>query len=358
MQTVARTDPAPNLAAPIGLALSGGGDSVALLALLRAAGRPVHAFIVDHGLRAGSATEAEAAALVAERLGAQATVLRAHLAPGTAVQERARRARYALIAQAARAAGVTEIAVAHTADDQAETVAFRLVRGADVFGLAGMAVRAPVPVWPEGDGLTLVRPLLGVRRVALRAELLAAGLSWVEDPSNADVRFSRIALRNRLAALDAVERFCAIADAARALAEGIKASVRSILPSIDWTDGALIPADAWATLGPTARARLVSWLIACLTGADAAPRAARAAVLIERLATGGGTLAGSAVRMGRAGLSVRPAPARRGAVVPEPVEQAAVRRRLFMLTMPSTPGDIGGDASENRFADPRVVGVI
>jgi tRNA(Ile)-lysidine synthase len=337
MQTVARTDPAPNLAAPIGLALSGGGDSLALLARLRAAGRPVHAFIVDHGLRADSATEAEAAALLAERLGALATVLRADLAPGTAVQERARRARYALIARAAQAAGMTEIAVAHTADDQAETVAFRLVRGADVFGLAGMAARAPVPVWPEGDGLTLVRPLLGVRRAALRAELLAAGLSWVEDPSNADVRFSRIALRNRLAALDAVERFCAIADAARPLAEGIKASVRSILPSIDWTDGALIPADAWATLGPTARARVVSWLIACLTGADALPRAARAAALIERLATGGGALAGVAIRQGRRGSLFRMAPGRRGAREMEPVPPAAATRRLEALCRPDRP---------------------
>ena len=335
MHTVARADPPPNRAGPVGLALSGGGDSVALLARLRAAGTPVHAFIVDHGLRTGSAAEAEAAALLAERLGATATLLWAGLAPGAGVQERARRARYALIAAAARAAGVKDIAVAHTMDDQAETVAFRLVRGADVFGLAGMAVRAPVPVWPEGEGLALVRPLLGVRRAALRAELTAAGLSWAEDPSNADARFSRIRLRERLAALGAVERFCAIADAARPIAEAIKASVRAVLPAIDWPDGARVPAEAWTVLGPTARARLVSWLVACLTGADAAPRAAKASALIAQLDAGGGALAGATAKMRRGDLVVRPAPARRGGPVLEPVAPHAARARLAALTAPA-----------------------
>jgi tRNA(Ile)-lysidine synthase len=335
MQTVARADPAPKLARPIGLALSGGGDSAALLARLRAAGQPVHAFIVDHGLRAGSAAEAAAAAALAGRLGATATVLRAELSPGAGLQERARRARYALIAGAARAAGVRDIAVAHTMDDQAETVAFRLVRGADVFGLAGMAARAPVPVWPEGEGLALVRPLLGVRRAALRAELAAAGLGWAEDPSNADTRFARIRLRERLAALGAVDRFCAIADAARPIAEAIKASVRAVMPAIDWSDGVRVPGDAWAGLGPTARARLTSWLVACLTGADAAPRAAKATALIAQLAAGGGALAGATARMRRGDLVMRLAPARRASRGPEPVAPEAARARLGALSAPA-----------------------
>jgi tRNA(Ile)-lysidine synthase len=335
MHTVARADPAPNLARPIGLALSGGGDSVALLARLVRDGQAVHAFIVDHGLRAESAAEAAAAAVLAERMGARASILRADLSPGSAVQERARRARYALIANAARTAGLSEIMVAHTMDDQAETVAFRLARGADVFGLAGMAARAPVPVWPEGEGLTLVRPMLGVRRATLRAELTAAGLSWADDPSNADARFSRIRLRERLAALGAVERFSAIADAARPIAESIKASARAILPAIDWTDGARLPADAWRTLGPTAQSRLLSWLIACQTGADAAPRSAQTERLIAALSTGGATLAGVAVRLNRSGLMVRQAPPRRGRIAPEVVRASAARTRLAALCAPA-----------------------
>jgi tRNA(Ile)-lysidine synthase len=331
MHTVARADPAPNLARPIGLALSGGGDSVALLARLVRDGHAVHAFIVDHGLRAESAAEAAAAAFLAERMGARASILRAGLAPGSAVQERARRARHALIAHAARAAGLSEIMVAHTMDDQAETVAFRLARGADVFGLAGMAARAPVPVWPEGEGLTLARPLLGVRRGTLRAELTEAGLSWADDPSNADARFSRIRLRQRLAALGAVERFSAIADAARPIAEAIKASVRLVLPAIDWTDGARLPADAWRTLGPTAQARLLSWLIACLTGSDAAPRSAQTERLIAQLEVGGGTLAGATARLRRDDLMVRLAPARRGSPPRQPAAPDAALARLAAL---------------------------
>lgn len=335
MQTVARPDPAPNLPRPVGLALSGGGDSVALLARLAQDRVPARAFIVDHGLRPESAAEAEAAALLAERLGVPATVLRAGLKPGPGLQARARRARYALIATAAREAGVAHVMVAHTADDQAETVAFRLARGADVFGLAGMAARAPVPVWPEGASITVLRPLLGVKRGALRAELAALRLPFAEDNANLDPRFSRVRVRTRLGQLGAVDAFCAVAQAARPIAEAIRVSVRAAAGAIDWTDGARLPAEVWRGLGPTVRARLLAWLIACLTGGDAAPRAIKAAALAARVETGAATLAGAAARLHRGDLVVRPAPARRGAAATEPVSPDAAQARLAALCAPA-----------------------
>jgi tRNA(Ile)-lysidine synthase len=174
------------------VAVSGGPDSVALLALLAEwalePGRPVlHAATVDHGLRAASGEEAQGVACLCDRLGVPHRILRWEGAkPGTGLQERARAARYALLAAEAERLGGATLVTAHTQDDQAETLLMRMARGSGPSGLAAMRARV------RKGAITLVRPLLGVPKVRLVATVQAArGLAFVTDPSNADARFER-----------------------------------------------------------------------------------------------------------------------------------------------------------------------
>ncbi|MBA2919202.1 tRNA lysidine(34) synthetase TilS [Sphingomonas sp. MAH-20] len=177
----------------IGLAVSGGPDSLALL-LLGAAERPgrVRAATVDHQLRPESRAEAEAVgALCAER-GVPHDVLTVSVEGS--VQAAAREARYAALGEWCAAHGLTHLATGHHVDDQAETLLMRLARGAGLSGLAG--IRAARPLCP---GVTLVRPLLGARKAELEAIVAAAGIAPARDPSNADPRYDRTAARALLA---------------------------------------------------------------------------------------------------------------------------------------------------------------
>src|SRR5262249_36547635 len=150
----------------------------------------------DHRLRADSAREAARVKALARQLNVPHRTLRwTGDKPSTGIQEAARRARYALLAQAARRAGATHIVTAHTRDDQAETVLFRLVRGSGLPGLAAMARATPL------DDIVVVRPLLDVPKARLIATLKACRLSYVDDPSNRDPRFARPRLRAIMAAL-------------------------------------------------------------------------------------------------------------------------------------------------------------
>lgn len=182
----------------LGLAVSGGPDSLALLLLANAAlpGRIVAA-TVDHGLRSANAEEAAMVAALCQRLGVPHATLPVSLAEGN-VQAKARTARYAALAGWMGEQGVTALATAHHADDQAETLLLRLNRGSGVAGLAGVRARGQVP----GTRLSLVRPLLGWRRAELAGIVTAAGLAAADDPSNRDDRFDRARLRKSLAVAD------------------------------------------------------------------------------------------------------------------------------------------------------------
>ncbi|HZU63565.1 MAG TPA: tRNA lysidine(34) synthetase TilS, partial [Novosphingobium sp.] len=144
----------------LGLAVSGGPDSLALLLLAHAAwpGR-VAAATVDHGLRPESAGEAAEVARICAGLGVAHATLPVSIGPGN-IQTEARTARYAALAQWMAAEGLAALATAHHADDQAETLLLRLNRASGVAGLAGVRARALVP----GSRLLLLRPLLGWRR--------------------------------------------------------------------------------------------------------------------------------------------------------------------------------------------------
>jgi tRNA(Ile)-lysidine synthase len=181
----------------LAVAVSGGADSLALLHALRTLARPrgwrLEVVTVDHGMRAGSAADAafvvdhaKALGLGAHRVTVAPADLEAHRGAGP--EGAARAVRYQVLAETAAEAGCRFVATGHTMDDQAETVLLQLLRGAGPEGLAAMAVR---------DGW-LLRPLLGVRRSETRACCRALDLSWREDPSNADQRLLRNAVRLRV----------------------------------------------------------------------------------------------------------------------------------------------------------------
>lgn len=187
--------------ARIGVAVSGGPDSLALL-LLAAAARPgqVEAATIDHGLRPESRGEAEMVAAVCDSLGVPHAILTARWSEilETAIQERARKERYLLLGYWAEEHGIDAIVTAHHAEDQAETVLMRLARGAGVRGLAGIRPRSISP----GAHVRLIRPLLGWSRSQLERVCGDAGVTPVADPSNQDERFERVRVRRSLSGLD------------------------------------------------------------------------------------------------------------------------------------------------------------
>lgn len=195
------------------LAVSGGADSLALL-LLAAAWRDASAqkvrllvLCVDHGLRAEAAAEAAMVGDVAARFGLDCRVLRADQAlPDSDVEAAARAMRYRLLAEAARAEGISLILTAHHADDQAETLLLRLARGSGVYGLSAMAAETAAgdSIIGAGEGcLRIARPLLGLRQADLAAFVRRAGLSPAKDPHNVDDRFARARLRKLMPRLAA-----------------------------------------------------------------------------------------------------------------------------------------------------------
>jgi len=173
----------------VAVGLSGGADSLALLAALVAEGHDVLALCVDHRLQEGSRAQAERAAEQARELGARARVLSVEAgATGPESMEAAARvARYRALA-AVCAAEELEVAVAHTADDQAETLLLGALRGR----VTGMSERSEV------EGSRVVRPLLSVRRADTEGACAELGLSVWKDPQNADTNFRRVALRREV----------------------------------------------------------------------------------------------------------------------------------------------------------------
>ncbi|MDI4656195.1 tRNA lysidine(34) synthetase TilS [Xanthobacter autotrophicus] len=309
------------------IAISGGPDSTALLHLAarwragRAAGPGLIAATVDHGLRAEATREAEAVAAFAARLGVPHRILVWRGAkPAHGIQEAAREARYRLLAEAAQQAGATAIALAHTRDDQAETVLFRLARGSGLTGLCGMRGDA------ARHGLALLRPFLDVPKARLVATLEAAGLAFVRDPSNGDPSFARPRLRAMAQALageglDArrlavLARRVARADQAlEAATDAAEAAAR--LPGAQERPDT-ISLDAFAALPDEIALRLLGRAIHRV-GTEGPVELAKLEALFEALKVAGRTpsapfrrtLAGALVSLRGAALHVAAAPPRR-----------------------------------------------
>ena len=187
--------------ARLGIAVSGGSDSLALLSLaveaLAGTGVELHAATVDHRLRAASKEEAEVAKALCKTLGVPHQTLVWEKGPqGGNLQDEAREARYDLLTAWAKGRDIPVIALGHTADDQAETVLMRLRRASGVTGLAAMRSRR------MRDGVMLARPMLGLRRADLQSFLRARNIEWVDDPSNENTKFERVRIRQAMELLE------------------------------------------------------------------------------------------------------------------------------------------------------------
>ncbi|MCZ8370270.1 MAG: tRNA lysidine(34) synthetase TilS [Porphyrobacter sp.] len=202
----------------LGLAVSGGPDSLALM-LLAAEALPGRVAVasIDHGLRPEAAGEVALVERIAGERDIPFTALQVRLAPGNILAE-ARTARYAALARWAGAAGLAAVATAHHADDQAETLLMRLNRGSGLAGLAGVRARTLI----EGSEVPLLRPLLDWRKAQLAQIVAKAGITPAEDPSNTNPSFDRARLRAQLSEADWLDPVKIAASAAH-LAEGWQA---------------------------------------------------------------------------------------------------------------------------------------
>lgn len=287
----------------LGVAVSGGSDSTALLYVLHdiACQQDIQLFVVsvDHGLRAQSAAEADQVHMQCRALNLPHNTLPWDGWDGQGnTQNEARQARYALMADWAHERGLDTIALGHTRDDQAETVMMRLARGAGVDGLSAMQKER------RWLGITWIRPVLDVGRETLRAYLRAQARTWIEDPSNQDDHYDRIKVRNALKTLNPigldVDTLAQVAEnlsQARAALDHythIEArrliEIRAGAVTLDWTAFNVLPLEI-------SRRILVQSL--CWVGNTGyAPR--RASVAALRTAVGGGhdrTLLGCQIRL-------------------------------------------------------------
>ncbi|NBB53245.1 tRNA lysidine(34) synthetase TilS [Rhizobium sp. CRIBSB] len=253
---------------PVAVALSGGGDSVALLAVVcdwaRAAGRRVLALTVDHQLSADGSSWSREAERQARALGADwRGLVWTGPKPSTGLSAAARAARHSLLADAARAAGARVILFAHTADDIAESHWMK----AQGSTLGGLRAWSPSPAWPHGRGLMLMRPLLSERREELRVWLRRRGLGWIEDPANGDVRFGRA--RARAALLRAAgPRLCQTPEPVVPF------------PVLDVDEAGQISADR------SIPGRALAMALVCAGGASTPPRGERLERMLNRLRKG------------------------------------------------------------------------
>ena len=314
------------------VAVSGGPDSMALLHLAarwREGGGPeIHAATVDHDLRPDSRAEAQAVARWAAALKVPHSILTwTGDRPKARLQELARAARYRLLGDLAAEIGAEAILTGHHADDQAETILFRLLRGSGVAGLAAMS-----RVSPRG-GYRLVRPLLDLPKADLVAFCEGAGQAFFQDPSNRDPRFARTQLKRVLALLGAEglgrdellrlgRRAARADDGLRAWVAGLRASLAPLVEEGRFD----CAAEALRNLPLEALLRLLEAEIARIGGS--APRLDRLeslAAYVEGAIAGGGafrgSLAGTLVSVTASGrLLVVKAPPRRPKASEQPLE--------------------------------------
>ncbi len=286
----------PAAGTPLACAVSGGADSLALVVLARAAGCAVTAFHVDHGLRPGSAAEADVVAAAAGRVGARVERRRAVVTPGPNLEARAREARFAVLPSG--------VATGHTMDDQAETILVNLLRGAGADGLAGMV---PGPR----------HPLLALRRHETHALCSAAGLVPVCDASNADPAYVRNRVRHELLPLCAeVARRDPVPILARQA--GLLRDEVTLLDSLA-SDALPDPADARAVARasrPLARRALRRWLREQTGGAHPPSQAEVDRALTVASGAAVGTELGGGRRLRRTRGRLRVEPGRSGSVTP------------------------------------------
>jgi len=325
---------------PGAVAVSGGGDSIALLQLIARWTKQTKktaplALVVDHGLRPESTKQARGAVKAAQALGLEAMVLRWRDPARSGIEAAAREARYRLMGDALRKKNLATLYLGHTEDDQAETFLLRLARGSGLDGLSAMRALAPWPL-PDFPHLSLARPLLGFRREELRAWLKTKKLDWLEDPMNADPRFDRVKIRRLAPALaEAGLSSGRIALAARHMAaarEALELVTAAVLeravrptPADSRQPGLLLDPAPLAAAPRELGLRALAALLQLVSGATYRPRFAALERLHGQIAQGGfagATLAGCALRPAPAGerffgpltLKITPEKPRKGSV--------------------------------------------
>ncbi len=290
----------PNFPPNIALAVSGGGDSMAMLALAhdwaRIYGVGLRVVTVDHGLRVESAQEAAMVAEECATLGHPHDTLRWRWNGQGNLQDAARRARLELID--GWRGETTHVLMAHTQDDVAETFLMRLARGSGVEGLSAMAEARELP-----GGLKVIRPLLKETRSDLRHHIHTLKVPYVDDPSNEDTRFDRVRARKALKDLGIDSDTLAatahrMARASGALAERAVDVARACVTQDAWaslpTGDLLIDRDRFSGVERDTQLRVLAAALQWVTSAPYRPRATALEDLLDRaLAGGGGTLHGA-----------------------------------------------------------------
>jgi len=327
-------------AGPIAVAVSGGGDSLALMYLLRAFAKarkqkPPVVLTVDHGLRKSSAKDAKQVAAWAKQAGLKAHVLVWRGAKSNSgIEAAARAARYRLMGAWLSKHKIATLFVGHTQDDQAETFLLRLARGSGLDGLAAMGAAAPWPA-PGFPGLTVARPLLGFGRDALRVHLKALGQVWLDDPMNDDAAFDRVKIRKAAKALAEAglspARIAAAAAHLRRARESLEIVTAAVLAR------AVRPAGKGARLDPTVLAaaprevglRALASVLVAVGGQVYRPRFDALERLFDRIA-GAGIGAGATLH----GCHIRP-------VRKEEKDSAP----FCLLVLPENPRKTGGSAT-------------
>jgi tRNA(Ile)-lysidine synthase len=284
------------------------------------AGRPpVFAATVDHRLRAESRDEARMVADFAKARGVSHRILDwTDEKPATRLQERARAARYSLLKDEARRVGADFILTAHHADDQAETILMRLVRGSSVAGLAGMAALS------LRDEITLFRPFLGLRKASLVAFCEAAEIPFIRDPSNENPRFGRTGARRLAAMLEAEGlgpgEWARLARRAARAEAALASAASSALASLPAAPDGSLAMSAFAQLPDEIALRCLAARV-CAAGGGETLRLERLEAAWERISDAyktrkalGLTLAGAKIRLDRRGRVhfSREEPRRRG----------------------------------------------
>lgn len=317
-----------------GVAVSGGSDSMALLMLAAdycaARGASVSAVSVDHGLRPEAKEEARFVGRICKQLGIAHAILRWRRADDDPVsQQDARWARHGLLARWAKRTGITQIALGHTRDDRLETFLMRARQGSGWHGLAGLMPESPSPVWPEGRGVRLARPLLAFGREELRTELHLRNMSWVEDPSNEIERFERVRMRRLLGRMDpaSLRKTVGVMDRLSAMRTAVAAEASGLLSDLGVQEPGRADFCLLRRKGVSAEAwmRLVEALVMAGGGARLPPRRDALERLLARIDARdpalerGVTLGGAKIRI-RKGvfLAFSKAPPRRGMPAGEP----------------------------------------
>jgi tRNA(Ile)-lysidine synthase len=328
----------------LGLAVSGGSDSMALLMLAAEFGAregvTIETATVDHGLRPEAAEEARIVKDVCRKLGVAHTTLRwERTTKGPVGQDEARRARHGLLAQWAKRAGVGVVALGHTRDDRLETFLMRVRQGSGWHGLAGLLPNGYSPVWPEGRGLKVTRPLLVFGRGELREELRRRGMAWIDDPSNDETRYERVRMRRLLERMDvgAQRQALKIMDGLLAMRLSVVSEARALLDQTGTEEGvARFPLARREKAGAEAWFRFVEALVMAAGGGPGPPRREAMERLLARIAAKdpalerGVTLAGASIRLRKDQLVLTQAPPRRGEATRPPADWARADQLLSL----------------------------